>query len=101
MFITTYIHYSAGADELASMHGNRFSPEEDFFVNPFSSVLTIMQDITMHMYMYMYIHWYRCCLKKQTHSGTVGFAPEKYMLSLSLLKITSHCNSIKVFGSGP
>ena len=69
--IPTYIHYSAGADELAIMHGNRL----DFFINPFSSVLTIMQDITT--YMYMYIHWYRCCLKKHTHNGTVGFAPEK------------------------
>ena len=48
---------------------------KDFFVNPFSSVLTIMQDITM--YMYMYVHRYRCCLKKHT-SGTVGFAPENY-----------------------
>ena len=64
--ITTYIHYSAGADELASIHGNRFSPEEDFFVNPFSSVPTIMQDISKHMH--MYVHWYRCCLKKQTHT---------------------------------
>ena len=73
--ITTYIHYSAGADELAIMHGNTL---EDFFVNPFSSALTIMQDITM--YMYMYVLWYRCCLKKQnTHSGTVGFAPESIM----------------------
>ena len=44
-YIHTYIHYSAGADELAIMHRNRFSPSEDFFVNPFSSVLTIMQDI--------------------------------------------------------
>ena len=26
-----------------------------FFVNPFSSVLTIMQDITMYMYMCTYI----------------------------------------------
>ena len=66
--ITTYIHYSAGADEHAIMHGNRFSPKEDFFVNPFSSVLTIMQDITM----YMYVHWYSCCWRKQTHSGTIS-----------------------------
>ena len=29
---------SAGADELAIMHGKRFSPQEDFFVNRFSSV---------------------------------------------------------------
>ena len=92
------------------MHGNRFSPEEDFFVNPFSSVLTTMQNITMHRYMYMYIvrTLVQVLLEEaNTHSGTVGFAPEKhnepqlFLLSLSLLKITSHCNSIKAFGSGP
>ena len=30
-----------------------FLPREDFFVNPFRSVLTIMQDITTCMYMYI------------------------------------------------
>ena len=59
-----YIHYSAGADELAIMHGNRFSPWEDFFINAFSSVLTITQDITMYCKLLLE--------EANTHSGTVG-----------------------------
>ena len=62
--------------------------------------------------MHMYFHAHVCTLvqllleEANTHSGTVGYAPEKYneptivSLTLSLLKITSHCNSIKVFGLG-
>ena len=50
-----------------------WNPWDDFFVKPFSSVLTIMQDIAM--YMYMYVHWYMQVLLANEHGGTVGFAP--------------------------
>ena len=114
MHISPTIHYNAGHSYKINTHCNTGDDEfvalnssrEDFFVNPFSSVLTIMQDITTCMYMYMYVHWYKCCWKKLTHSGTIGFAPEKhnepqlFSLTLSLLKTTSHCNSIKVFRLG-
>ena len=82
--ITTYIHTyiirSAGADELAIMHGNRFSPSEEFFVNPFSSVLTIMQNIRKYMYVHVHVRTLVQVLleEENTHSGTVDFAPEKH-----------------------
>ena len=77
---TYYIHYNAGADELAFMHGNRFSPSEDFFVNPFSSLLTIMQDITTYMYVHVHVRTLVQVLLEEanTPSGTVGFTPEKH-----------------------
>ena len=43
-----------------------------------------MQDITTCMYMYMYVHVHVRTLvqvlleEANTHSGTVGFAPEKH-----------------------
>ena len=52
--------------------------------------------------MYMYIHvrtLVQLLLEEaNTHRGTVGFAPENFVsLTLSVLKITSNCNSLKVF----
>ena len=57
--------------------------------------------------MYMYVHWYRWCLKKQTNSGTIGFALEKcnnhhcfvnledsYMPILSLLLFIQYIYSL-------
>ena len=56
------------------MHGNRFSPLEDFFVNPFSSVLIIMQDITVHVHVRTLVQL--LLEEANTRSATVGYAPE-------------------------
>ena len=72
-----YIH-TLQCNELAIMHGNRFSPLEDFFVNPFSSVLIIMQDITVHVHVRTLVQL--LLEEANTHSGTVGYAPKKPQL---------------------
>ena len=41
-----------------SLHGNTFSPREDFFVNPFASDV-----VSPTMNVYMYVYRYRCWSK--------------------------------------
>ena len=93
--MTTYIHYSAMNLQLCMEIGFL---SRKISSHPFSSVLIIMHDITVH------VHVVQLPLEEaNTHSGTVGYAPEKYNCFINpftLLKITSHCNSTKVFGLG-
>ena len=43
---------------LNSLHGNKFSPWEDFFVHPFgSNVISLNQLCKCNMYVYQYRFW--------------------------------------------
>ena len=66
-------------------HGNKFSPSEDFFNNPFSS-----DDISPN-HLYMYEYRYRCW-SKHMQWNRIGFAPGKY--NCFVKRFTSGSNSM-------
>ena len=83
-----YIHHNAAAiykEVTLKNHGNNGLHgsflgsilNSNFFVNSFSSVLTIMQDITTCMYIHVHVR-ILVLEEASTHSRTVGFAPEEY-----------------------
>ena len=86
MHISPTIHYNAGQSihviiqELMNLlRGNKFSPREDFFVNPFGSDVTVL---TNHESVHEYVG---TGFGRSTCSGTMKlnrFAPGKFHYAL-------------------
>ena len=89
MHIIPTIHYSAGLSihiiiqEMNLLHGNKFSPWEGFFVNPFGSDVIIPNQLcSVHVCISVQV-----LVKAHAVGQWISFAPGKYNSFINLVPI--------------